>query len=304
MTKQSVSKTKLAILISTIAAFIGVMLVATFLDLRISLAISNSNSLIGQFIEYLGEFPAYLAPAVGLLIIFQGITKDNKFYLALKILFGILTFVGFTVFVYYFMKKMVFEELMYRNFYLIVFSIVVTSLAMLGTYKVDKQLMKKLTKFAIFIIAIMALSQIIVTICKGLWSRLRLRNMNSNYDGFTRWYQLGEKGRDALIVPDSYHSNSDAFNSFPSGHTAAAAVTFGLIMLPDLFSKLKKYKIWFYIGPAAYTLLVAIARIVVKAHFLSDVTIAATITITSAFFLRWLIFKIDTTIKSKQQIKE
>lgn len=304
MTKQNINKTKLAIIISALAAFAGLMIVAAFFDIQISKAINNPDSLFGQFIEYLGEFPAYLAPAVGLLIIFQGITKDNKFYSALKILFGVLTFVGFTVFVYYFMKKMVFAELMYRTFYLILYSIIVTALAMLGTYKVDKQLMKKLTKFAIFIIAIMALSQIIVTVFKHMWSRLRLRNMNANYDGFTPWYKLnfGSSGREHLIVTDSYHKDSDAFRSFPSGHTAAAAVTFGLIMLPDLFTKLKKHKIWFYVGPTIYVVLVGIARIIVKAHFLSDVTVGAAITIGSAFFLRWLIFKIDNKIKIKKTI--
>lgn len=306
METKTINKTKLIILLSSIAAFIALMIVAAFLDLKINIALRNPDSIFGQLGEYLGEFSAYAAAGVALMIIFQSITKDNKFYLALKILFGILAFVGILVFVNYLMGKFFKEEIMYKPMYLIIFSLVSTALAMLGTYKIDKKLMKRLVLLAIMLLAVLAISQIITTIAKGLWSRLRFRHMNANYDGFTPWYKLNlnTTGREHLVMPDNYppyHPAKDAFNSFPSGHTAAAGLTVSLILLPDLFDKFKKHKVWFYVCPIVYSLLVAVSRMVARAHFLSDVLVGFAIAMGSVFLVRWLILLVEEKLNQKKQ---
>ncbi|HHT83902.1 MAG: phosphatase PAP2 family protein [Christensenellales bacterium] len=305
MTKK-IDKKTLIILICSAAVFIGLMILAAFMDLKINILLQNPDSLYGQSLEYLGEFPAYVAAGVAFIILFQAVTKDSKYYLALKILFGILAFVGVGVFVNYLMGKFFKEEIMYRTFYLIVFTIVATALAMLGTAKADKQVMKKLALFAVMLLAVLAISQIITTIAKKMWGRMRFRNMNQNYDGYTPWYKLnfGSKGREHLVVSDPYHSDSDAFRSFPSGHTSAAGLSIALVLLPDLFEKLKKYKVWFYVAPITYTLLVALSRIIVKAHFLSDVLAGFIIAVGSVFFSRWIILLIDNKIKQKKRQAE
>ena len=105
-------------------------------------------------------------------------------------------------------------------------------------------------------------------------------------------------------MSDPYHSDSDAFRSFPSGHTSAAGLSIALVLLPDLFEKLKKYKVWFYVAPITYTLLVALSRIIVKAHFLSDVLAGFIIAVGSVFFSRWIILLIDNKIKQKKRQAE
>ncbi len=305
MQTKNTQKTKLIILISSIVAFIGLMVLAAFMDLKINIALRNPDSIFGQLGEYLGEFSAYAAAGVAFIIIFQSVTKDNKFYLALKILFGILAFVGILVFVHYLMGKFFKEEIMYKNMYLVIFSLVATALAMLGTYKIDKQLMKKLVLFAIMLLAVLAISQIITTIAKGLWSRLRFRHMNADYEGFTPWYKLNftKAGREHLVMADThppYHPVKDAFNSFPSGHTAAAGLTLSFILLPDIFDKFKKHKVWFYICPIVYSLLVAVSRMVARAHFLSDVLVGFAIAVGSVFLVRWLILLINSKVQQKK----
>ncbi len=305
METKNLNRTKLIILISSAVAFVALMIVAAFWDLQINIGLRNPDSLFGQVGEYLGEFTAYAAAGVAFIIIFQSITKDSKYYLAFKILFGILAFVGIFVFIDYLMGKFFKEEIRYKTFYLVLFSIVATALAMLGTYKIDKALMKKLIPFAIMLIAVLAISQIIVTIAKGLWSRLRFRHMNSNYDGFTPWYKLNltKAGREHLVMADTYppyHPTKDAFNSFPSGHTAAATLTLSIIILPDIIEKFKKYKVWFYVCPIVYALLVAVARMVARAHFLSDVLMGFAITVGAVFLSRWLILLVRNKINKKQ----
>lgn len=298
-----ISKKALIIIISSAAAFIGLMLTATFLDLKINIALSNPESLSGQFFEYLGDSPAYISPAAAFIILYQSLTKENKFYKALRLLFGGLSFVGVAFFINYFMDKFFFEELMYKYVYLIVFTVILTVMLVLITNRIDKAFIKKLAVFALLLIAVLAVSQLIITVSKGMWGRMRFRNMNTSYDGFTPWYKLnfGANGREGLVVSHEYHPDDDAFKSFPSGHTAAAAMSICLIILPDLFDKLKKYKCWFYIAPIAYTLFVGFSRIIVEAHFLSDVLVGGAITSGTVFLARWLILTLAQKMRAKKQ---
>lgn len=298
-----ISKKALITIISCSGAFVVLMIIAAFFDLQINMALSNPESMLGQFMEYLGDSPAYLAPAVAFIILYQSVTKENKFYNGAKIIFGILSFVGVAFFINFFMGKFFFEELMYKYLYLIVFTIFSTVVALFITSRIDKKLMKKLAIFAIIIIAALALSQLIVTVAKGMWGRLRFRNMNELYEGFTPWYKLnfGASGREALVVTHPHHPDEDAFKSFPSGHTAAAAISFCFVALPDIFENLKKYKIWFYIAPAIFTVLVAFSRILVEAHFLSDVLVGGAITVCSVFLVRWLILMLVQKSRAKKQ---
>ena len=80
----------------------------------------------------------------------------------------------------------------------------------------------------------------------------------------------------------------DTCKSFPSGHTYCAAITFALICLPDLFESFKKrwVKAICWTVPAAYTLTVAISRIVVGAHYLSDVLVGGTLAFTLVIVIR------------------
>ncbi|MFW5780369.1 MAG: phosphatase PAP2 family protein [Bacillota bacterium] len=310
MEKKKINKNSLILLISLLGSFVALMLVGTFLDLQINIYLQNPQSVFGQFLEYLGEFPGYMSAAVAFVILFQAITKENKFYLALKILTGTLAFVGIYIFIQYLMKKFFNPEIDYKLIYQIFFTILASVLAYLCTYKIDKDFMKKLSYFAIGLLLVLAISQVIVTISKDLWGRLRFRNMDMNtYEGYSPWYKIhfGTEGREQYVVPYSSqfpyhpeHHDSDAFRSMPSGHTAAAGITLILIMLPDLFDKLKKYKVWFYVIPIVYTSLVAISRIIVMAHFLTDVVMATAIVFASVFFSRWFILFVRQKIIDKK----
>ena len=73
---------------------------------------------------------------------------------------------------------------------------------------------------------------------------------------------------------------SDIYKSFPSGHTSAAAMAIVFGLVPHALGVEKKSTIsWVWIASIAFPVLVAVSRMVVGAHFLSDVTIGGLTTV-------------------------
>ncbi len=289
------------------AVFLALLAVATFFDLQINLAIGNGNSIFGQFFSYLGDSFAWIAIPISAVILYQAVKKTNKYYKLLKILFLILTFVGFYLVTNYLFGKFV-TEIKCEIIYVILFAALGTFFAILGTNKVDKDLMEKLVIFAVFTILCVAVSQGVITLMKELWARQRFRNLEGgnilggDTSGFTPWYKptLGRHD-ETLFVSDAFGAeDEDAYKSFPSGHTASAAITFVIIMLPELFEKLKKHKVWFYVVPSVITAVVAISRMVNRAHYLSDVLFGGAVTIALVFLIKYLTYKVYEKIRLKR----
>lgn len=293
------TKKSLLILIILIFAFVALMLVATFFDLQISVALGNAESVFGQFFNYLGELPAWLGIPVACLILFRA-SEEHKYKKILKPIFLVCVFIGFFLLADYFMDEMT-AELKWKYLYVVLFGLTMGILALLGIKNVKTEVFRKLVVFAIFALAIIALSQAVTEILKLIWARQRFRNLqignvfDGTAEGYTPWYKptFGKHDETALY-PDALGDKeySGAYKSFPSGHTAAAASLFAVIILPEIFEKLKKYKPLFYAVPTAFTVLVAISRIVNRAHFLSDVTVAAFYTVGIVFLIKYILKKI------------
>ena len=70
-----------------------------------------------------------------------------------------------------------------------------------------------------------------------------------------------------------YHQESDNFKSYPSGHTAEASILIvAFTFLPLADRRLEKIQLPLFLGGCGLVLLVALARIMAAAHFLSDVS--------------------------------
>lgn len=154
--------------------------------------------------------------------------------------------------------------------------------------------LKKLIWWVVAVLAAVVVANLLIMIVKDPVGRMRYRAINSNVgqllidtgvvQGYTPWYiSNGQPSEDIIkMFVDAYPGASDAFKSFPSGHTCAAGMSYALIMLPDVIDfkseKSKKgVKIACWLIPIAITMLVAISRIVVGAHYMSDVTFGGTI---------------------------
>ena len=168
------------------------------------------------------------------------------------------------------------------------------ALNVLAFKNLKPETLKKLVWWVIAVISAVVVANILIMIIKDPVGRMRYRAINSNVgqllidtgvvQGYTPWYISNGQPRDDIIkmFVDAYPGAGDEFKSFPSGHTCAAGMSYALIMLPDVIDfkseKSKKgVKIACWIIPIAITMLVAISRIVVGAHYMSDVTFGGTL---------------------------
>ena len=151
---------------------------------------------------------------------------------------------------------------------------------------------KKLLPFAFAIIVMAAVSNGFVNVLKGPVGRMRYRSMNTvggktigGFDNYTRWYVMnGQMDKDLMR---KLFGTTDACKSFPSGHTCSAGMSYALVMLNDALDikgKLKRAAFW--IAPVVYTGLVAVSRIMVGAHFFSDVLVGGTVAFVTMLLVR------------------
>ena len=142
----------------------------------------------------------------------------------------------------------------------------------------------KLVMFAVAVLCVAAVSNGIIAAVKEPVGRMRYRAMNceggatiGGFDNFTRWYVVNGQHIPKEEMKALF-GTTDALKSFPSGHTCSAGTVYCLLMLLDVFavkSKGKRAVCW--IAAIAYTGMVAVSRIIVGAHFFSDVLMGGTI---------------------------
>jgi membrane-associated phospholipid phosphatase len=90
-----------------------------------------------------------------------------------------------------------------------------------------------------------------------------------------------------------YDIPKDNFKSYPSGHTAEVSILFvAATFFPLANKKYQKYQLPAFIVAGALTLLVAIARILAAAHYLSDVSWGATIMLTLSLIANEVVMRI------------
>ena len=138
--------------------------------------------------------------------------------------------------------------------------------------------LKKLPRFACVTMASIVIAILLVQVVKNPMGRMRYRAMNviGDFSGYTPWY-VAHGQPDKTWMRETF-GTSDAFKSFPSGHTRAAAATFYLIALADVIgvtNKRRRAALWCF--AILFTGLVALSRIMVGAHFFSDVLVGGTI---------------------------
>ncbi len=147
--------------------------------------------------------------------------------------------------------------------------------------------LKKLMRFVLAFVVMAILSNILVMIIKVPAGRMRYRAMNSTvgqamggFDNFTPWYKM--TGNNDVFDSKALFGYSDGFKSFPSGHTCAAGALYALIMLIDVLDIKKTWKkVAIWSSTIVGVGLVAISRIVVGAHFFSDVLMGGSLAFVS-----------------------
>ena len=174
--------------------------------------------------------------------------------------------------------------------------------SILVTKLFTKETLVKLLRFLVAAGIGILVANVLIMIIKDPVGRMRYRAINSTLgadfidskqaQGFTPWYVLNKQPDEGVLKAfEEWYGVDDAFKSFPSGHTCSAGTVYALIMIPDLFELKNKKgaKIACWVVPIVYTALVAISRIVVGAHYMSDVLMGGTLAFV-CLAITWEIF--------------
>lgn len=247
------------------------MVFATLFDLKIDHALNNPTSPFALWFYATGEMPARLVLPLAGAVIYK--LSEKPFFR----LFGVVACMGGSAYLGTHISTYMFVE---ENNILfgVVFGIGIGLITMLlaNYIKIPNALKKPMLLFAYAGIAVMALEVGIVEGTKIFWGRPRYRAMLAadDFSVFQPWYHInGNKFR-------ALYEKSNEIKSCPSGHTASAAVSYLLMLVPFFSDKLKDKTKLCFIVPFIYTSVVAFTRMEMGAHFLSDVTIGAIITFT------------------------
>ena len=271
---------RIPLIIALGVAIIGIIL-GSFLDLQISSAIASANNGLGLTISAIGPMIGFMAVAAmgGGFISF--IIK-GKYHIAFKILFGVLAAACFGVS----LKYPAGEWFGINGFYgaapeWVGYLIVLLPEAAAGVggyflFKDNKN--DKLWIIFCIIIAILLFTLAgSINILKGVMHRPRYRSIAQYGLDFHNWREPCKNYKDLMTA---YGIEKDNFKSYPSGHTAEASIILvAVTFLPFAGEKFKKYQMPLFYAACGLIVIVAFARILAAAHFLSDVSTGATLMI-------------------------
>lgn len=253
-------------IVAVILAFC--LLVGSFFDYQISSALFNSSSLFGRFVEAAGELPFELTASIAGVMLVRSARSDSKaskWLAALCILINV-GLVGYEII-----------GSLHVGGKLIAFQLVLTFALAIAANVIAYRLTRDtdpddLTRWALMVLAVWAAQAIILNVVvKPLWSRPRMRVIEVTPGlNFQPWWAIGNPDKWSYIAAGVI---KDGFKSFASGHTAHAAIGLMLAGLPAaaFTEKPSRRRVVFWVA-VAVAALVAFGRIVIGAHFLTDVS--------------------------------
>lgn len=235
------------------------MVVASFFDLKIDIALNDPSNPFAVWLYRTGEFPSRLICPIAGAVIFRCTDKKAVAAIGAALCLGGSAYMG-----YYIGKHFFVEE--YRMAFSLLWGIGfgVAALYAVRFVTVPDEFKRPLFTAAVIGVGVMTAQLLTVDIMKNLWGRVRFRDLLSSgsCDGFTAWFVINGKNGN---------------KSFPSGHTAGAGMSYLLMLLPFIDKKREKYRAVYFWCPFIYTSAVALTRLVMGAHYLSDVTVGGVI---------------------------
>ena len=293
---------------------ITLIIIASFFDLQISQMLVDlpkgeyyTTNTFAIVFEIIGETFLYLFLAFAFGVLFwYGYFLEKKW---LK--FSCMAISSMAVFFayFYFLYRIVhytakFQDVVKGEYFYVLFvfvGLILTLLTILSIKLFSKENIYKLSKFAVIIICVALLSNLLTQVVKGeVFGRMRYRSMNEigDFSYYTPWFYIN-----GTSLADKLNLSPDNFKSFPSGHTTAAAISFTLLALPFIFKnqQSKIFKIFCYVTPFILSGIVGFSRIIAGAHFLSDVLFGGLITLSFTILFIYLILILPQKQKNKNQ---
>lgn len=256
---------KLFIILSSILFFSLLILAFGRIDYNISETIVNRDSIWAEFFNMFGELPFTAGMLLAVMILYGGHRRGKIKTPILSVivypLMMLLSFMTAIMPIRYFYE---FDGGVPKGGYILAFviAIILFILIVLILLKKDAESFQKFKKAAIILIALVLSEVILVNVLKMVWARPRMRSIDS-FEQFKYWWQING------------FKNIEELKSFPSGHTANAFAMIAGVSFMKTESNKKKWMIFAF----SWGILTALSRVVLGAHFLSDVIFAGVVTI-------------------------
>ncbi len=251
---------------------------AAFFDLKIDIWLNNPDNPVCILFYNTGEIPCrFIMPFAGT-VIFYVSDKMWKRIAGLLVNLGGSAYMGTYIAKHFFVEE---NQLSFGIVYGIGFGVMLLLFGRL--VPVPEKLKKPLFVLAVAGIAVMVVQLSCIEGMKYLWGRVRFRDLlaDGSYEAFTPWY-----------IINGINGNK----SFPSGHTAGAGMSYLLMLFPFVFNKFKdKKQLCFWI-PCVYTSIVAFTRLVMGAHYLSDVTVGGIVSFSVVLLAMAILQKNDNAL--------
>ncbi|MDE5964244.1 MAG: phosphatase PAP2 family protein [Eubacterium sp.] len=243
-------------------AAMAALIAAAFCDLQLDKLLNNTENIIAIWFKNTGEIPGRLiCPFAGTVLFY---TYKNKIQ---QLAGAIITLGGSAYFGYYIGKYFFIDE--HRMLFSIIYGLGfgITCLIIGKFIAVPDKHRDMLRQIAILSIIIMFVQITVIEGMKYLWGRVRFRDLLAagSYDSFTPWYKI---------------NGINGNKSFPSGHTAGAGMSYLMMAFPYLSKKWERQKTLCFVIPLVYTSVVAFTRLVMGAHYLSDVAMGGIVSFT------------------------
>ena len=293
--------------------FLTTFIIGSFLDLQISEAIYSKNNTFGLVMSIVGTLAGYspLALAGGILF---GLALTRKYHVVMKVLIYIASVVAFGLGVF-FAGREFFGPNGFPQENLKWLGYVITLPFMCGAgflgYYFSKNNSDRCLLNVVMILLIAIFLSLIpgVTLIKWIFHRPRFRTLSDPLYAditFHNWWQRCTNYKDLMAL---YNISSEEFKSFPSGHAGASLViSLAAVFLPYFDKRINKSQIVLFYFGFGWTILVAFVRILVGAHFLSDVSMGALLVALCMFvaneFVIFKKFKFDNKQEQVESFEE
>ena len=144
-------------------------------------------------------------------------------------------------------------------------------------------------RMAFAILLVILCEMVVVNLIKVCWGRPRMRLVASHPEAyFFPWWQRGTALKESLLAAGVA---ADEFKSFPSAHTANAATMLLLGLVPYLKPQLQPYQKALVTFGFAWTAVVALSRILLGAHYLTDTAVGFLIGFLSVYLICGALFR-------------
>ncbi|MBP3856720.1 MAG: phosphatase PAP2 family protein [Ruminiclostridium sp.] len=265
--------------------FIALFIVGTFCDETVEAALYSPGNIVAKVITCTGVYPFSAAPALFIGALFERTLRSQKskgvktalciVCIAAGLFMGL---VGGGIITDRNCLGYFFPDF-HRNIPVmaVVSVILIYPLFFVGYRFAKKSDDKYLSQRIIGLLILMIIAFAAMELLKGFFSRPRYRTAVLGYEGigFVPWYTRFSGASDLM---EQYGLIADEFRSFPSGHSIqSVSAVYILPALSWLFPKLKDKQLALSIAGLVFGILIMFTRIVLGAHYLSDVSAGAII---------------------------